>query len=698
MLFDLPLSRHRNIGIIAHIDAGKTTCTERMLFYAGRIHRIGEVHHGDTELDFDPLEQQMGITISSATTSLAWTPPGGERHRVDLVDTPGHVDFTIEVERSLRVLDGAVALFDAGNGVEPQSETVWRQADRHGVPRIAFVNKMDKVGASFASAVASIRERLGARAVPVQIPVGEEAAHRGVVDLIRMKAFVFDGDRSGQSFAEIDVPADLQPAAARAREDLCEVCADFDDGILARVLDGRTDGIGADDLRRALRAATLAGRAVPVLCGSAHKNKGIQMLLDAVCHYLPSPLDVGPVRGRDPRGAAVVRAPDPEAPLCALAFKVMTLDRVGSVTLVRVYAGTLRRSATVRNAATGATERIGRLVLLHADKPTDVDEAKAGTIAAAIGLRQVRTGDTLSDPRSPIVLDGLAVPEPVVELSIEPRGAADQDKLSRALARLAVEDPSFRVAQDAETGQTVLRGMGELHLAVLVDRLRRAHGVEAITGRPHVAYRETVGRAATGEHRLVKQTGGPGQYAHVILAIAPGERGSGLSFSDESPAGAVPRELVPAVEQGIRGAMSRGVVAGHPVVDVVVRLVGGSFHAVDSRAPAFETAASMAFRKAAEAADPYLIEPLMRVEVMTPEEHLGDVISDVQSRRGAVEAIASRSGTRVVTALVPLRTLFGHVSDLRSRTRGRASATMVLASYARAPDEVRQGLAGRPRG
>jgi elongation factor G len=695
MLFDVPISRHRNIGIIAHIDAGKTTCSERMLFYAGRIHRTGEVHHGDTELDYMPQEQEMGITITAAATRLSWKPEGGERHRIDLVDTPGHVDFTVEVERSLRVLDGAVALFDAGNGVEPQSETVWRQADRHRVPRIAFINKMDKVGASFAASVASIRERLGARAVPVQIPLGEESAHRGVIDLLRMRAIVFGGATNG-AFTIEDVPAELAEAAAIARAELCEACADFDDGVLERVVEGRAAEITEEELQRALRKATLRLEAVPVLCGSAHKHKGIQMLLDAVCRYLPSPLDVGPVRGKSPEtGAMIERAVEDAAPLTALAFKGMSLERLGSVTMLRVYSGSLRRGALVKNAVTGATERIGRLVLLHGNKATDVDAAPAGTIAAAIGLRLARTGDTIADPRHPIVLAGMEAPEPVVELAIEPRSAADQEKLSAALGRLAIEDPSLHVATSTESGQLVLRGMGELHLAIVVDRLRREHGVAAATGRPHVAYRETIARAARGEHRLVKQGGGPGQYAHVILAIAPAERGRGLVFTDASTGGAVPRELVPAVEQGVRGAMSRGVLLGYPLVDVEVRLTGGSFHPVDSKAIAFEAAGAIAFREAVAEAEPHVLEPIMEVEITTPEEHLGDVIGDAQRRRGTVEALGARGSARVVTALVPLAELFGHTGDLRSRTRGRASASMKLAHYARVPDEVRARIEAR---
>jgi elongation factor G len=692
MLRDKALGHTRNIGIIAHIDAGKTTCTERMLLHAGVIHRAGNVDDGDTELDYDPREREMGITISSAGTSLAWTPEGGARHHINLIDTPGHVDFTIEVERSLRVLDGAVALFDAGHGVEPQSETVWRQADRHGVPRIAFVNKMDKVGASFASSVASIRERLGARPVPVQIPIGQESAFEGVIDLVRMRALALDDGGA----RPIPIPEDLLPVAAQAHRELCETCADFDDDILARILDGHA--VPTDAIVRALRAATLAHKAVPVLCGSAHKNKGIPMLLDAVCDYLPSPLDVGPTRGRDPAtGEETLRDVTDDAPLSALAFKVMTLDRVGSVTMLRVYSGALRRGSVVLDVGTGRSERVGRLCFLHGNRTTDTLVAPAGSIVAAIGLRSVRTGDTLADPGSPILLGGLSVPEPVVELAIEPRSAADQDKLARALGRLSIEDPSFRVSTNAETGQTVLRGMGELHLDILLDKLRREHGVNALTGKPQVAYRETIAREAAGEHRHVKQTGGPGQYGHVILAIAPAPRGAGLVLTDESVAGTLPKVFLPAIEQGIRGAMSRGIVSGHPMVDVAVRLVGGSHHAVDAKAQAYEVAASMAFQKAAEAAGAHVIEPIMRVEVVTPEELLGEVISDVQSRRGSVESLAWRSGARVVTALIPLRALFGHVGDLRSRTRGRASASMSLAHYARAPEGVQGALGSAAR-
>ena len=689
------IHRARNIGIIAHIDAGKTTVTERMLLHAGRIHRAGSVDDGNTKLDYEPEERRMGITITAASTSFAWTPAGGAAHHLNLIDTPGHVDFTIEVERSLRVLDGAVAIFDAGNGVEPQSETVWRQADRHGVPRIVFINKMDRVGASFASAVASIRERLGARPVPVVIPLGEEGAHRGVIDLVRMRAHVFT---EGAPFTSEPIPEDHREAAARARAELCEACADFDDAILAAVIESRAEGVGAEEIVRALRRATLERKVVPVLCGSAQKDRGIPMLLDAVCDYLPSPADVGAVRGRHPRtGAEESRDPSDEAPLAALSFKVMSLDRVGAVTLLRVYSGCLRRGAVVLDASTGVKTRVGRLVSLHADEVTDIELAPAGSIAAAIGLRDVRTGDTLCDPERPIVLGGLEVPEPVVELGVEARSAIDQDKLGRALARLALEDPSFRVGVHPDTGQTVLRGMGELHLAVLIEKLRRVHGVEATTGRPEVAYRESIARSATGEHKLVKQSGGPGQYAHVVLAIAPAPAGAGLVFSDETVAGTIPRELVPSVQQGIRLAMSRGVVLGHPMVDVTARLVGGGFHPVDSKPPAFEAAASIAFRKAAEEADPHLLEPIMRVEIVTPEECLGEVIADVQSRRGSVAEIDARSGARVVVALIPLRALFGHAGDLRSRTRGRASATMSLARYARAPEGVSRSAGSAPR-
>ncbi|APR85638.1 Translation elongation factor G [Minicystis rosea] len=692
MLRDLPISHHRNIGIIAHIDAGKTTCTERILFYAGRIHALGSVDRGDTEMDFGELEQQMGITISSASTSVTWAPAGGPlagvRHRINVVDTPGHVDFTIEVERSLRVLDGAIAIFDAGNGVEPQSETVWRQADAHRVPRIAFINKMDKVGASFAAAVASIRERLGARAVAVQIPLGEESAHRGVIDLVRMKAITFDDETKGAAYRITEVPEEMLPVARRARAELIEACAELDDAVLARFVEDRVEAITEADIEGALRRATLSLRAVPVLCGSAHKNKGIQMLLDAVCAYLPSPLDVPPARGRPPGGGEEIERPaDDDAPLCALAFKVMSMERLGVVTMLRIYSGRVTAGTMVRNATAGVTERVGRLVFLHANKATDAGSAGAGMIAAAIGLKHARTGDTITDPRHPLVLAGLSVPEPVVEAAIEPRTASDQERLSTALARLRVEDPSFRVAVDEETGQTLLRGMGELHLTILVDRLQREHRVEVRTGKPSVAYRETIAKAARGEHRLSKQNGGQGQYAHVVLEIAPAP-GRGILFEDRSRGGVIPREFVPAIEAGVRGATSRGVLAGYPVVDVEVRLLDGSFHAVDSRPAAFEVAAAMAFRKAAEAADPCVLEPIMEVEAITPEEVLGAVLADIHGRRGEVRAVTQRGNARVVSALVPLRTAFGQVADLRGRTQGRASATMRLSHYARLPPDL----------
>jgi elongation factor G len=702
MLRDTTLQLHRNVGIIAHIDAGKTTCTERILLFTGAIHRSGEVHHGDTELDFMPQEREMGITISSAATCVSWTPTAGslagKRLSISLIDTPGHVDFTIEVERSLRVLDGAVVLFDAKSGVQPQSETVWRQADRHGVPRLVFINKMDKLGASFAGAVASIRARLGAVPVPVQIPVGEEAAHRGVIDLVRMRAVLFD-EPTGATFVDAAIPDDLVDAAERARAELIEACADLDDAVLEKFVAGRASEITALEIERALRAGVCSRRVVAVLCGSAHKNKGIQQLLDAVCAYLPSPLEAEPESAVElPTSREIVMTATDEGPLAALAFKVMSLDRIGSVTLLRIYSGRVHAGAMVWNARAGKAERVGRLVFMHGAKAVDAESAGAGEIAAVIGLKLARTGDTLSDPRRPLALAGLDVPEAVVELSVEPRTAADQERLSRALARLSLEDPSFRVVADAETGQTRIAGMGELHLAILVDRLRREHRVEVATGRPHVAYKETLGATATGEHKLSKQNGGPGQYAHVILEVGPGAPGKGLIFEDRSRGGSIPREFIPAIEQGVQGALGRGVVAGYPVVDVEVRLLDGGFHAVDSRPAAFEVAASIAFRKAAEMADPRLLEPIMRVEITTPEESFGEVLADLHGRRGEVLEVVQRGGDRVVTALVPLRALFGHTGDLRSRTQGRASASMRLAHHARVPAVVEASLrAAQPK-
>jgi elongation factor G len=689
----------RNVGIIAHIDAGKTTCTEKILLVTGAIHRSGAVDDGDTEMDFHPQEREMGITISSAATTVMWAPTAfglaGKRHAVTIIDTPGHVDFTIEVERSLRVLDGAVALFDAKNGVEPQSETVWRQADRYLVPRIAFVNKMDKVGASFAGAVASIRARLHAPAVPVQIPIGEEASHRGVIDLVRMRAVVFD-DATGRDYTVTAIPEELAAAAALARAELVEVCADLDEGVLEKFVAGRVTQVTEGEIERALSAGVCARRVLPVLCGSAHKNKGIPLLLDAVCAYLPSPLEAAAPQAVEASREIALHADD-DGPLAALAFKVASLDRVGSVTLLRIYSGRVRAGAPVCTARTGKSERIGRLVRLSGARVVDVESAGAGEIVAAIGLKHARTGDTLSDPRRPLALAGLTIPEPVVELGVEPRSAADQEKLSRALARIALEDPSFRAFSDPETGQARIAGMGELHLQIRVEDLRRDHGVEVRTGRPHVAFKETLGRRARGEHTLSKQTGGPGQYARVVLDVGPAAPGAGFRFEDHSRGGSVPREFVPAVELGVRDALTRGVIAGYPVVDVEVHLVDGDFHAYDSKPAAFEVAASMAFRKAAEAADPRVLEPIMSVEVTAPEELLGAVLGDLHARRGEVVDQAVLGGERRVTALVPLRALFGHVSDLRSRTQGRAFATMRLSHLARAPAAVEAGLRERFR-
>jgi elongation factor G len=673
------IERVRNIGIIAHIDAGKTTVTERVLLVTGKIHRAGEVHHGDTEMDFHPLEREMGITISSAATSVRWTPGGDRRaeYAINVIDTPGHVDFTIEVERCLRVLDGAVVVLDGGHGVEPQSETVWRQADRHGVPRIVFVNKMDKVGASFASSVASIREKLGANAVAIALPIGEESAHRGLVDLVRMRALVFDGP----ACVAMPIPPELEDAGHEARLELVHACADFDDAILERVIDDRAGDVTDREIEAAVRRGTLQGKLVPVLCGSAAKYKGIQPLLDAVCAYLPSPADRPPVVGVAPDGTAVVRAPTADAPLCAYAFKTATIERLGLVTFLRVYAGELRSGQTVANATTGRRERVGRLVVLHANEATDIAAADAGSIVGALGLKATSTGDTLADPARPIVLGSITVPTPVVQIALEPKAAADQEALRRALARMSVDDPSLAVGVDAETGRTLLSGMGELHLALVVERLRRDHGVAVAAGKPSVAYRETIAIATRGEHRLVKQTGGPGQFAHVVLEIEPAARGSGFTFEDACSAAAVPKAFASFVRQGVVGALGRGAAEGHPVVDVVVRFVDGAYHPTDSRGPAFEVAASMALKKALAAAEPFVIEPVMRVEIVTPPELVGEAISHAESVRGEVREISERAGAKVVVAHAPMRLLFGHVSELRSRTHGRASATMELSHY-----------------
>ena len=683
-----PLERYRNIGIMAHIDAGKTTTTERVLYYTGKSYKMGEVHEGSATMDWMEQEQERGITITSAATTCFW-----RDHRINIIDTPGHVDFTIEVERSLRVLDGAVAVFDGVAGVEPQSETVWRQADKYDVPRICFVNKMDRVGADFFRCVEMIRERLGANPVVIQLPVGTEADHVGVVDLIAMKAVVWKSETLGAEFESRDVPADMRTRAEESRQALIEAAVEMDDDVLAAFLDGEEPD--EETIRRCLRIGTLSGRIVPVLAGAAFKNKGVQPLLDAVCDFLPAPTDVPPVHGAVPgkHGKEVARACNDDEPLAALAFKVMTDPFVGSLTFVRVYSGVLESGKQVLNAGKGRKQRVGRMLLMHANAREDVDEARAGDILAIAGLKDTTTGETLCDPARPVALERMEFPEPVIEVAVEARTKADQDKLSIALARLAEEDPSFRVSADPESGQTVIRGMGELHLDILVDRMRREFKVDANVGRPQVAYRETLGQEVEVDYTHRKQTGGAGQFARVKIMLEPLDPGGGFVFESEVVGGAVPREYVPAVEKGIDEARKAGIVAGFPVIDFKARLVDGAAHDVDSSSMAFEIAARAALREGLRGAAPVLLEPVMKVEVVTPEDYLGDVIGDLNARRGQVGGMEPRGNARVVRAMVPLATMFGYVNTLRSLTQGRAQFTMEFDHYDQVPaavsDEVR---------
>ena len=682
-----PLERYRNIGIMAHIDAGKTTTTERVLYYTGKSYKMGEVHEGSATMDWMEQEQERGITITSAATTCFW-----RDHRINIIDTPGHVDFTIEVERSLRVLDSAIAVFDAVAGVEPQSETVWRQADKYNVPRICFVNKMDRVGADFSRCIEMIRERLGANPIAIQLPIGTEADHIGVVDLVGMKAIVWKSETLGAEFAIGDVPADMQGAAEESRQALVEAAVEMDDAVLERFLDGEEPDEAA--LKRCLRIGTLTGRLVPVLTGSAFKNKGVQPLLDAVCDFLPAPTDVPPVRGVVPgKGGEVVRSCSDDEPLSALAFKVMTDPFVGSLTFVRVYSGLIQSGKQVLNGGKGRKQRVGRMLLMHANAREDIDEARAGDIVAIAGLKDTTTGETLSDPAHPIVLERMEFPEPVIEVAVEAKTKADQDKLSVALARLAEEDPSFRVAADPESGQTVIRGMGELHLDILVDRMRREFKVDANIGQPQVAYRETIGRQATIDHTHKKQTGGAGQFARVKIVLEPTAPGEGFEFESKIVGGAVPREFIPAVKKGIEEARQSGIVAGFPVIDFKARLIDGASHDVDSSSLAFEIAARTAFRNVLRDAAPILLEPVMKVEVVTSEDYLGDVIGDLNARRGQVGGMEPRGNAQVIRAMVPLATMFGYVSTLRSLTQGRAQFTMEFDHYDRVPrvvsDEIR---------
>jgi elongation factor G len=702
---DMPLERTRNIGIMAHIDAGKTTCTERILFYTGISHKIGEVHEGTATMDWMEQEQERGITITSAATNCFWTPTigplEGKKHRINIIDTPGHVDFTIEVERSLRVLDGAVAVFDGGNGVEPQSETVWRQADRYQVPRIAFINKMDKVGADFQMNLDSIRERLGARPVPLQWPIGQEDTFRGMVDLIKMQAIVFDSESLGAKYSIEPIPADLVDKCKELREQLIEACADVDDGIMEKFLGAGSSAVTDEEIYGAVRKATVTFAWVPVMCGSAFKNKGVQPLLDAVVHFLPSPLDIPAVEGQDPDNAEkkLTRKADDNEPFAALAFKIANDPFVGNLTFFRVYSGTLTSGTSVLNAARGKRERIGRILRMHANKREELKECYAGNIYAAVGLRDTRTGDTLCDEKSPIVLEKMNFPDPVISIAIEPKTQADLDKLGVSLQKLAYEDPSFRTFTNEETGQTIIAGMGELHLEIIVDRLKREFKVEANVGKPEVAYREAIAKKVTAEYRHVRQSGGHGQYGHVKIELEPGERGTGFQFENGIVGGVIPKEFIPSVEKGIRDAMTRGVLAGYPMTDVKVRLFDGTFHEVDSSGPAFEIAGSMAFQDGAKRAGLHLLEPVMKVEVVTPEANMGDVIGDLNARRGKIQGMSQRgTNTQVIAAEVPLSTMFGYATDLRSKTQGRAVYTMQFSQYEPTPNSVQEEIVAKVRG
>lgn len=677
---------------MAHIDAGKTTTTERILYYTGVTHRIGEVDEGTTTMDWMEQERERGITITSAATTCYW-----KNHRINIIDTPGHVDFTIEVERSLRVLDGAVAVFDSVQGVEPQSETVWRQADRYNVPRIAFMNKMDRTGADFFTSVQSMVERLGTRPVPIQIPIGKEATFRGPVDLIAMKGIFFDDETLGARFVVDEIPEELRATAQEYRDKMIEALADVDDAVMEKFLSG--DAIAPEEIKRALRKGTLAMKIVPVLCGASFKNKGVQLLIDAVVDFLPSPLDVPPVKGIDPKsGSEVARKASDDEPFSALAFKIMSDPFVGQLTYFRVYSGVLHSGSYVYNSTKDSKERVGRILKMHANKREDIKDVFAGDIAAAVGLKSSITGDTLCDENRPIILEVMKFPEPVISMAIEPKTKADQEKLGLSLQKLGQEDPSLRISSDEETLQTIISGMGELHLEIIVDRLKREFKVETNVGKPQVAYRETIQARAEAEGKYVRQSGGRGQYGHVWLTVEPQESGKGFEFVNKIVGGAVPKEYIPAVEKGIREAMTSGVVAGYPMVDFKVTLTDGSYHDVDSSEMAFKIAASMGFKEATKRANPALLEPIMDLEVIVPEEYMGDVIGNLSSKRGKILGMKMRGGAQVISAQVPLAEMFGYATDLRSMTQGRGVFTMQFAHYDVVPKNISDEIIAKSQG
>jgi elongation factor G len=690
------LSKFRNIGIMAHIDAGKTTTTERVLYYTGITHKIGEVHEGTATMDWMEQEQERGITITSAATTCFWERNGVD-HRINIIDTPGHVDFTMEVERSLRVLDGAVAVFDGVAGVEPQSETVWRQADKYGVPRICFINKLDRAGASFDRSFESIITRLGANPVALQIPIGLEDQLKGVVDLIQMKGLIWKDETKGAEYEVVDIPEDLKEGAAAAREKLIEAVASIDDDLMHKYLEG--EEISEAEIRKALRAGTISLKLVPVVTGSAFKNKGVQTLLDAVVDYLPSPLDVPPVEGINPKNDEVEARPaEASAPFAGLVFKIMADKHLGQLSFVRIYSGTIKAGSYAYNPGKGTKERVGRLMRMHANKREDIEDASAGEIIAIGGMKQVTTGDTVCDETKPIILEKMEFPAPVIRVAVEPKTRQDQDKLGVALNRLAQEDPSFNVSTDPETGQTIIAGMGELHLEIIVDRMKREFSVEANVGKPQVAYRETITQPAAGKEVYKKQTGGRGQYGHVEIEIEPAP-GEGYVFENKITGGAIPKEYIKPVENGIRDAMERGFLAGYELVDIRVRLVFGSYHEVDSDERSFHIAGSLAFQDAVRKAKPVLLEPIMRIEVVTPDEYMGAVNGDLMRRRGQIEKTEPRpGGAQVITVFVPLSEMFGYTTDLRSATQGRATSTMHFERYDQAPKNVAEEVIAKVQG
>ena len=686
------LDRTRNIGIMAHIDAGKTTTTERILYYTGMTHRIGEVDEGTTTMDGMEQEKERGITITAAATTCFW-----KDYRINIIDTPGHVDFTIEVERSLRVLDGAVAVFDSVQGVEPQSETVWRQADKYHVPRIAFMNKMDRTGADFYEGVKSMVDRLGAKPVPIQIPIGKESGFRGSVDLITMKGVFFDDETLGAKYEIKEIPEELMSLAKEYREKMLDAVAEFDEVVLQKFLDGQE--LSPEEIHRAIRKGTLLLKINPVLCGASFKNKGVQLLLDAVVSYLPSPVDLPPVKGVDPQTEAEIeRKVSDDEPFSALAFKIMTDPFVGQLVYFRVYSGVLKAGSYTYNPTKDNKERIGRLLKMHANKREDIKEVFAGEIAAAVGLKNTTTGDTLCDEDHPILLEIMKFPEPVISMAIEPKTKQDQEKLGLSLQRLAQEDPSFRVSTDEETLETIISGMGELHLEIIVDRLLREFKVDANVGKPQVAFKETIRAKAEAEGKYIRQTGGRGQYGHVFLEVEPLEPGKGFEFVNKVVGGAIPKEYIPAIEKGIREAMDNGVMAGYPMVDLRVRVVDGSYHDVDSSEMAFKIAGSMGFKEAVRRASPVLLEPIMTIEVIVPEEYMGDIIGDLNSRRGKIQGMRARSGAQIIDGLVPLKEMFGYATDIRSMSQGRAVFTMQFSHYDHVPKQIADEIIAKIQG